>query len=517
MAEEQKPVEVAQETVPAVVEETPAAPALDAVAPAEPVVAAQDKVSEPEAAAAEEKKEDEPAKPIEEGHLSHKTAGQSFPKNLLGSKDFFFFGSEAFEAKALDAYKKSQKNAEAAINNVAWAAHTGKGLLFGGDKKAPSHVINLAHATEPETEGSNKFHLTAHGNKHTFKAANTAERDNWVAQLKAKINEAKELATSVTESETYKQTLESFKPAAKEEKAPEAAKEEAAAEETPAEAAATEEAKEEPKTEEPKRRSASRKRASFFGFGKKDVLPKEEAKTEEAAPATDAAATTEEAAATEAPAATEETPAEAVAAEEAAEDKPAESPKEKSSKRNSIFGNVFSKKEKKTAAAETPAAEEAKTEEAAATETAPVIPPVEENTPLADEINNASTEGTETVPEVKKDVKEKRKSSLPFAFGKREKSPAPAVEGEEKPAKESAFSKLRNTIKGKGAASPKVEEKATESATQVQEVAEEQTEAAQENAADAAAKVEDAIPSTTAEADKAENVATSTPAVTAAA
>lgn len=62
---------------------------------------------------------------------------------MLGSKDFFFFGSEAFEAKALDAYKKSQKNAEAAINNVAWAAHTGKGLLFGGDKKAPSHVINL--------------------------------------------------------------------------------------------------------------------------------------------------------------------------------------------------------------------------------------------------------------------------------------------------------------------------------------------------------------------------------------
>lgn len=70
----------------------------------------------------------------------------SLPRNLLGSKEFFFFGSEAVEAKALEAYKKAQKSAEGALDNISWAAHTGKGLLFSGDKKAPSNVINLVRS-----------------------------------------------------------------------------------------------------------------------------------------------------------------------------------------------------------------------------------------------------------------------------------------------------------------------------------------------------------------------------------
>lgn len=64
-------------------------------------------------------------------------------RNLIASKQFFFFGGDALEGKALEAYKKGEKVSETALNNIAWAAHTGKGLLFGGDKKAPSHVINL--------------------------------------------------------------------------------------------------------------------------------------------------------------------------------------------------------------------------------------------------------------------------------------------------------------------------------------------------------------------------------------
>lgn len=64
-------------------------------------------------------------------------------RNLLGSKEFFFFSSEAVEAKALETYKKAQKSAEGALDNISWAAHTGKGLLFSGDKKAPHTVINL--------------------------------------------------------------------------------------------------------------------------------------------------------------------------------------------------------------------------------------------------------------------------------------------------------------------------------------------------------------------------------------
>lgn len=86
------------------------------------------------------------------------------------------------------------------------------------------------------------------------------------------------------------------------------------------------------------------------------------------------------------------------------------------------------------------------------------------------------TEVVAAVPEAKTEVKEKRKSSLPF-FSKRDASPS---NGEEK-AKGGAFSKLRATIKGKGAAKAdeakedvaKVEESATETATDAKETTEE--------------------------------------------
>lgn len=52
---------------------------------------------------------------------------------------------------------------------------------------------------------------------------------------------------------------------------------------------------------------------------------------------------------------------------------------------------------------------------------------------------------------------EKRKSSLPFAFGKKKESPASDEEGEKKA---SPFSKLRQTIKGKGKTEKPVEKPA---------------------------------------------------------
>jgi hypothetical protein len=209
MAEEQKPVvELPKEdaaapvapttaAVPEVTEAKPVEEAAPVAVPAEtaavteeakPAEAAE---AEAEAPKVEEKKEE--VKPIEEGHLSHKAQGLSFPKNLIASKEFFFFGTDAVEPKSLASYQKSEKSTETAQSNIAWASQTGKGLLFLGDKKAPSSIINLSDATEPEVDGSNKFHLTSKGNKHTFKAATPAERDNWVAQLKLKIAEAKEL------------------------------------------------------------------------------------------------------------------------------------------------------------------------------------------------------------------------------------------------------------------------------------------------------------------------------------
>ncbi|KAJ6782450.1 hypothetical protein PWT90_09448 [Aphanocladium album] len=483
MADIQKPVEVPVDAV------EQAAVAVPETAPVvEAPAATEDKPAEEAIAAAEETKVEEPAaeeakeevKPIEEGQLGYKAQGLSFPKNLLGSKEFFFFGSEAVEAKALEAYKKAQKSAEGALENISWAAHTGKGLLFSGDKKAPNNVINLAHASEPEVDG-NKFHLTAKGNKHTFKAANVAERDNWVAQIKAKIAEAKEIAASVTDSEAYKNTFETLKPAPKEEAkaAAEETTEAAATEETPKEE--VEAAKEEPKTEEPKRRSASRKRASFFSFGKKDAAPKEETKTEE-------------------------TPAEEVAAPAETIEEPAVEAKPAASKRNSIFGGVFSKKEKKVAepkAAET--TESAAVEAEAAAETAPVIPPVDTTAPLADEVNAA--EPTEVdAAEAKTDVKEKRKSSLPSFFGKRDASPA----GEPKAG---AFSKIRATINRKGSA--KVEE-AKEEAAKTEETATEAAADAQDKTEETVADIKEEV-TKAVEGEKATEEAPAAPAVTASA
>ncbi|KAI0109079.1 Pleckstrin homology domain-containing protein [Nemania sp. FL0031] len=486
MAEEQKPVAV-PETTPAVAE-----PVVEPVAetkPAEETPAAEapaeTTAEETPAAPAEEAKEE--VKPIEAGTLEHKGAPANFPKNLLYNKNHFWFGTDALEKEKLAAYLKNEKATDVAHHVVSWASETGKGLLFYGkesDKSTPTGVIQLAEASEPTVDGSNKFHFTAKGHKHAFKAPTSADRDNWVEQLKLKIAEAKELATTVTETEAYKQTLEALKPAppAKKEEKPAAAAAEAPKEETPAEPAAEEakeeDKKEEPKEEkkeEPKRRSASRKRASIFGnlLGKKDEAKKE-------APAEDKPAETEAAAAettpieqiieaTEAEAAAEATPAEA-APEVAPVEEPKEAAKPAPTKRASIFGGLsFGKKKVEAESAPaTPAKEETPAAEAPVAETAPVIPAVETTEPLSAEVASpaaAPTETAEAAPatngETKKEMKsDKRKSSLPFAFGKKEKASSDE-EGEKKSTP--FFSKLRQTVK-KSKPAEKPAEKAEETA-----------------------------------------------------
>ncbi|KAF7562964.1 hypothetical protein G7046_g1128 [Stylonectria norvegica] len=550
MSEQQKTVEVPEiktETAPDVVVAQPTLVEPPAAETTIPSISAATKEDAPvdettnaettEEPKVEEEKED--VKPIEEGHLSHKAQGLSFPKNLIPSKEFFFFGTDAFEPKSLSHYLRTEKSTETAHKNIAWASQTGEGLLFVGDKKTPSSVISLADATEPEIDGTHKFHFSAKGNKHTFKATTTAERDNWVSQLKLKIAEAKELSATVTESETYKQTIESYKPApiVKKEATPEPTKEEVApAEAVPVVAAATtteetpkeEETKEEVKSEEPKRRSASRKRASFFGFGKKDekkeAKPAEEAVTPTEAPVAETPVVEAPIAETEVPKPEEAIvlPVVPVAETETAPateevkpsiETPVESPKEKpaNTKRNSFFGGVFSKKEKKSPELKPTEPTEAPKEGETA-ELAPVIPPVEATTPLAVDVSSPATvpvESTEISPatdgEAKKlDVKEKRKSSLPFGFGKRDKSPGP-VEDEKK----SPFSKLRATINRKTSSS-KTEEKPTEEAVKDEPVKEEGKE-------DVPVIEEPATQAEPEAENKPENVTTATPAVTAAA
>jgi len=522
MADVQKPVEVPAAapvtTDPAVTE--PVAPATETTAP----VVEAPKTEEIAAPATEEAKaeeavpvaaaEEKTVEPVEAGTLEHKGAPASFPKNIIYSKNHFFFGSEPIAADKLSAYQKGEKVAETAQHVISWAAHTGKGLLFitkENDKSTPVGAIQLAEASEPATDGANKFHFTSKGNKHTFKASSTAERDNWVSQLKLKIAEAKELATTVTESETYKTTLESFKPAKKETvaepaKEEEVAKtEEAKTEETAAAIPTIETPAEEPKsetaavaTEEPKRRSASRKRTSIFGnlLGKKEEAKKEDELKPETAAATTEEPKSELAAAepvTETPAvAASETPATEGAAVEAA---PVEAAAEKTdapvkpvpTKRASLFGgSFFGKKKAETESTPvSPATETAPVAEAApVAENAPVIPAVETSAPLSAEVNSPATVPTETTDvtpaagaaEPKKEMKsDKRKSSLPF-LNKKEKAASSDEEGE-KP-KGGMFSKFRQTVKGK-------------SSKPVEKSAEEKT--AEETTATEAAKTEEPI------------------------
>ncbi|KAK0118181.1 hypothetical protein ONS95_012486 [Cadophora gregata] len=467
-----KPVETAPIVEPTTAEPTTATEA--------PVVAEAPKEEATEAAPVKEE-----VKPVEEGVLGYK--GPGLLKSFIFQKKFFYFGSEPVESKALSSYLRGEKAQDTANKNVAWAAHTGKGLLFftkkASEKATPAGIINLSDVSDITEEGTVDFHFTHGGHKHTFQANTLGDRDNWVAVLKAKVAEAKELAPTVVETEEYKKAhTELTKPAVvaaasapkKSVEKPEALKEEKKEEKAEEKAEEKKEIKEEKKEEKKDRksRSASRKRNSIFGgfgIGKKEEKTEEKKETpateETAAPAPaveePVVAATEPAVAPEtAPATTEATPAtaEATPAVAPVEARPA------ASKRNSIFGTLKSQfsqhKEKKPEAEAAPAVPAKETEPVS--ETAPVIPAVEESEPLATSVASPATVPTETsdapvtngetkaaeTPTVKTD---KRKSSLPW-LSKKEKATT-SDEETEKP--KSPFAKLRATVKGK--TSPKAE------------------------------------------------------------
>ncbi|KAH6711405.1 Pleckstrin homology domain-containing protein [Leptodontidium sp. MPI-SDFR-AT-0119] len=460
MSAEAKPVEVAPqpeapvetpkpvETAPIV---EPSAEPATTTAPEAPVVAEAPKEDVTEAAPVKEE-----VKPVEEGVLGYK--GPGLLKSFIFQKKFFYFGTEPVESKTLSSYLRGEKAQDTASKNVAWAAHTGKGLLFftkkASEKATPAGIINLSDVSDITEEGTVDFHFTLGGQKHTFQANTLGDRDNWVAVLKGKVAEAKELAPTVVETEEYKKAhTDLTKPA------------------VVAAASAPKKSVEKRRKEEKKARksrSESRKRNSIFGsFG----IGKKEEKTEEKKDATPA--TTEEAAAP-APAAEEPVvaaPEPAVAPEvtepaPATEAAPVEA-KPVAPKRNSIFGTLKSQfsqhKEKKPEADASPAVPAKETEPVS--ENAPVIPAVEESEPLATSVASPATVPAETteVPATNGETKaaetpvvksDKRKSSLPW-LSKKEKATT-SDEETEKP--KSPFAKLRATVKGK--ASPKAEKPA---------------------------------------------------------
>lgn len=455
MSEAAKPVEEPVVAPEAAVE----APAAE-TAPAETTEAATDAPAAPEPAAAEEAaiapKEE---KPVEEGALGYK--GPGLLKSFIFQKKFFWFGTEPVEHKSLTSYLRGEKQQELANKNAAWSSHTGKGLLYfskkATEKASPAGIINLAEVSDLTQDGTVDFSFSLGGHKHTFQANTSPERDSWLAALKTKIDEAKELATTVTESDEYKKSLGELTklvgPAVAAPKKSVDVKEDKKEEKAEDKEEKKEEKKEVKEEKEARKsRSASRKRNSIFSFG---GLGKKEEKPEVAKEETPVVAATEEPVAPTGPVATEpvtavpettEAPATETAVAAPAEPKPAPS------KRNSIFGSLKSSfgKEKKPST-EAPVVPPKDVSEPVS-DSAPVIPPVDTSeTPAAEATEVPATNGETKAAEPPAPKTRKGSSSLPW-LSKKEK-PATSDEEAEKP--KSPFAKLRATVKGKS--SPKAE------------------------------------------------------------
>lgn len=65
-------------------------------------------------------------------------------RNLVYSSQEFWFGSEPVTTEKLTQYLKAEKATDVAHHVTAWAAETGKGLLFYGKEAGnPTGVIQL--------------------------------------------------------------------------------------------------------------------------------------------------------------------------------------------------------------------------------------------------------------------------------------------------------------------------------------------------------------------------------------
>ncbi|MCJ1296699.1 hypothetical protein MMC34_008265 [Xylographa carneopallida] len=229
--------------------------------------------------------------PITDGVLGYKAPG--LLKGLRFSKKFFWFGNDALDEKSLALYLRSEKP-EIGHHNSAHASQTGKGLLLFAkrveDKTSPAGILNLSDASDFSKEELTDFSFKLHGHKHTFQAGSRAERDSWLSAVEITASEAKSSRAAMVESEGYKNHMSKLNtpaaalvPAATTARSTSAAKKSldtkvhdgtqdnhvAAAEATP--------------RITDKSRSQSRKRQSLFGkvLGKKDESEEKETKNHE--------------------------------------------------------------------------------------------------------------------------------------------------------------------------------------------------------------------------------------------
>ncbi len=112
----------------------------------------------------------------------------------------------------MDLYLRGEK-AEISHAVVAWASQTGKGLLFFNKKgeterKRPHSVLPLYDATDLKKGHPHEISFKLHGETHTLKAANDAERDGWFISLERAVEVGKAEKVSIRASEGYKAEME---------------------------------------------------------------------------------------------------------------------------------------------------------------------------------------------------------------------------------------------------------------------------------------------------------------------
>ncbi|KAI9685992.1 MAG: hypothetical protein M1822_003975 [Bathelium mastoideum] len=234
------------------------------------------------------------AEPVFHGALGYK--GGRFPKSIVFSKNYFWFGDEAIPQQHMDKFMRGEKP-ETSYPTTAWASHTGKGLFLfakhSDQMKTPDGAINLADVSDIAKEGTRDFSFKYHGNKHTFQASNEKERDGWLVAVEQTAEEAKSSKEGILNSDKYKDTIGKLnKPATLATGAAAAATAKKSTDTPTTTDETTEDRKDSSEADDGKKKSKSRsvsrgnKRSSLFGslMGKKEERDEQkELKAEEKA------------------------------------------------------------------------------------------------------------------------------------------------------------------------------------------------------------------------------------------
>lgn len=128
------------------------------------------------------------------------------------SKKEFWLSDSPVTPQHLDLYLRGEKS-EVSHPVVAWASESGKGLLFFNkkgdtDRTHPAGVLPLYDATDLKKMSPHEFSFELHGHKHSFKAANDAERDGWYLALEKAMELGKASKDTIRESPSYKSEIE---------------------------------------------------------------------------------------------------------------------------------------------------------------------------------------------------------------------------------------------------------------------------------------------------------------------